>query len=42
MGILAHVVESDGALTGLQSVFGAAGDQFLFAEPRHGAKGEFK
>ena len=42
MGVLAHVVESDGALAGLQSVFGAAGGQLLFAEPHHGAKGEFK
>ena len=42
MGILAHVVERDGALAGLQSVFGAAGGQLLFAEPHHGAKGEFQ
>src|SRR5262249_13595367 len=42
MGILAHVVERDGALAGLQSKFGTAGGQFLFAELRHGAKGEFK
>ena len=42
MGILAHVVERDGALAGLQSMFGAAGGQLLLAEPHHGAKGEFE
>jgi len=42
MGVLAHVVERDGALAGLETVFGAAGSQLLFAEPHHGAKGEFQ
>ena len=42
MGILAHVVERDGALAGLQSVLGAAGGQLLFAEPHQGAKGELQ
>ena len=42
MGVLAHVVERDGALAGLQSVFGATGGQLLFAEPHHGAKGELQ
>ena len=42
MGVLAHVVERDGALAGLQSVLGAAGGQLLLAEPHQGAKGELQ
>ena len=41
MGVLAHVVERDGASAGLQSVFGTTGGEFQFAEPHHGTKGEF-
>src|SRR5947207_14098049 len=42
MRVLAHAVERDGTLAGLQSVLGAAGGQLLLAEPHHGAKGEFQ
>ncbi len=42
MGVLAHVVERDGAMAGPQSVCSAAGDQLLLAEPHHGAKGELQ
>ena len=37
MRVLAHAVERDGTLAGLQSVLGAAGGQLLLAEPHHGA-----
>ena len=40
MGVLAHVVERDGAPAGLQRVLGAAGDELLLAEPHQGAKDE--
>jgi hypothetical protein len=42
VGVLAHVVEGDGALAGLQRVFGAAGGQLLFAKLHHGAEGQFQ
>src|SRR5262245_29971577 len=42
MGILAQVVEHDGALTGLQCMFRAASGQFLLAKPRQGTKGELQ
>src|SRR5258708_6653879 len=42
MGVLAHVVEHDGALAGFERAFGPTGGQFLFAEPDQGAKCEFK
>src|SRR4051794_16342706 len=41
MGVLTQVVERDGALAGLQRMFGAAGGELLFTESDHGAKGEF-
>ncbi len=42
VGVLAHVVERDGALAGLQRLFGTASGQILFAEPHHGAKGKIQ
>ena len=42
MGILAHIVEHDRALAGIQSLCGATGDERLFSEANHGAKGEFQ
>ena len=40
MGVLAHVVERNGAPAGLQGMSGAAGRQLLLSEPHHGAKSE--
>src|ERR1700731_1435870 len=42
MGVLTHVVERDGTLSGPQSAFGAAGGQLLFTEVHYGAKGELQ
>ena len=42
VGVLAQVVDRDGALPGLQSAIDATCGQLLFAEPHHGAKGELQ
>ncbi len=42
MGVLAQVVERDGATAGLQGMFGTTGGELLRAQPHQGAEGEFK